>query len=516
MRFTNPKGEVFMKLKTGLLGKSIGWEILLTQIGVGYERIDSISEINNYPVVVVADETDKEIATAINLYLQQGGGVLFSSSVFRLITNLPKTDLKNVFVKYLNPDKDGIFADPEIIDIYTKVKIPTQANHLRSNKGEFSVFTGKYLNGYIVVIPFDTGLLVVDDRSKKKSFYSQSKRLPYEEVSLVSKGSLRRLISRSLEYLFHSGRLPFTHKWFYPKDAATVFIFRVDTDFGTKEQVEQLYKLSKKYNIPITWFVDTKSQQNWVNHFAEMQNQEIGVHCYEHRNYNSYAENYSNIKKGYDLLKNAGIEPRGFAAPFGKWNASLAQAISDLGFSYSSEFSYDYDNLPSTSLVYHSLSGTLQIPVHPICIGSLRRQGFSSIEMTEYFLNEIEKKLKLHEPIIFYHHPTHKNWDVVENIFKKINDLNIPTMKMCEYADWWKKRVAVLNSLESQEDVYTRIISPGGKEKIINVDNCIDADNYRWTEKPKNVHAPEDIARIRKINKWMLVHKLENLLHKKK
>ncbi|MDO9028075.1 MAG: hypothetical protein Q7U68_04350, partial [Candidatus Roizmanbacteria bacterium] len=211
-----------------------------------------------------------------------------------------------------------------------------------------------------------------------------------------------------------------------------------------------------------------------------------------------------------------GIDPRGFAAPFGKWNASLAQAIRDLGFSYSSEFSYDYDNLPSPSFVYHGLPGTLQIPVHPICIGSLRRQGFTSIEMTGYFIDEIEKKLKMREPIVLYHHPTHENLDVVENIFRKIKDLNIPTMKMCEYADWWKKRAAVQISLEAQEDVYARIINPEGKEKIISINDGVNINDFGWKVKPNNVPLPDGIARIRKFNKWMLIHKLENFLHGKK
>jgi hypothetical protein len=502
-----------MKLKTGLLGKSLGWEILLAQIGVGFDRISSISEINDYLILVIADEYDNEIDPALRKYLQEGGGLLCSSFIFDMIAN---THSKEVFLKYLSPDKDGLFTDPEIIDIYKKVKISTQANHLRTNEGEFSTFCGRYLNGNVVVLPFDIGSLIVDERSREKSFYSKSKRLPYEEVSLVSKGSIRRIVTRALENLFHSAQLPFVHLWFYPKDVSNVFIFRADTDYGTIHQIDQLYHLSQKYNIPTTWFVDTKSQQSWINYFSEMQNQEIGVHCYEHRNYNSYAENYSNIKKAYDLLKDAGIGPRGFAAPFGKWNPTLAQAVRDIGFSYSSEFSYDYDNLPSRSIIYSGLTGTLQIPVHPICIGSLRRQGFTRIEMTEYFINEIEKKLKMREPIVLYHHPTHENLDVVENVFRKIKDLNVPTMKMYEYADWWKKRATVQYGESVLEDVYAQIINPDGKEKIIFINDGVTMNDFGWKVKPINVPLPDGIARIRKFNKWMLIHKLENFLHRKK
>ena len=51
--------------------------------------------------------------------------------------------------------------------------------------------------------------------------------------------------------------------------------------------------------------------------------------------------------KRKQLLRNSGFRMQGFAAPFGTWNDELGRAIVDCGFEYSSEFSYDYDNLPS-------------------------------------------------------------------------------------------------------------------------------------------------------------------------
>jgi peptidoglycan/xylan/chitin deacetylase (PgdA/CDA1 family) len=349
--------------------------------------------------------------------------------------------------------------------------------------------------------------------------------LPYETVSKVSKGVLRRLVSNAIEYLFHSKNLPFVHLWHFPKDLKSIFIFRIDTDCGNKEQIEELYKLSLKHKNPFTWFVDLKSQKAWIDYFAKMKDQEVGVHCYEHNVYDSYAENYKNIRTALDALREVGMSPNGFASPYGKWNSGLAQAIRDHGFFYSSEFSYDYDNLPSNTMLFEIPISVLQIPVHPICIGSLRRQGFTSEEMIEYFHDQIDKKLILNDPIIFYHHPTHNHLEVVENIFNYVKYKNVNTLSMYDYAKWWKERDEVKFNISFDGNrlnivgknftnvVQLRITTPHKKEAIVQISQDIDLSKITMHEKSLPLPPPKDIVRTRKFNKWMLINKLEDYFH---
>jgi hypothetical protein len=79
----------------------------------------------------------------------------------------------------------------------------------------------------------------------------------------------------------------------------------------------------------------------------------------------SAEENVRNILRGIEVLQAAGIEPSGFAAPHGRFNAGLLEALTALRITHSSEFGLAYDDLPF-------LVGTgplLQIPVHPVCLG---------------------------------------------------------------------------------------------------------------------------------------------------
>jgi peptidoglycan/xylan/chitin deacetylase (PgdA/CDA1 family) len=220
-------------------------------------------------------------------------------------------------------------------------------------------------------------------------------------------------------------------------------LFRIDTDYGTPEQVDLLYKTLRKNEINGTWFVETKSAENWIKKYSLFENQEIGLHCYRHRIFNSYKENYENFNKGLQILKKAGISPKGVASPFGEWNRSYDNVISDLGLIYSSEFSCSYDNFPHFLANENSVSKVLQIPIHPISFGRLNRGGYTDNEMLNYFMEVIEKKISLNEPVILYTHPSEDRMDILEKIFNKINESNLPSLTFSQYAEWWKARNSI-------------------------------------------------------------------------
>jgi peptidoglycan/xylan/chitin deacetylase (PgdA/CDA1 family) len=89
---------------------------------------------------------------------------------------------------------------------------------------------------------------------------------------------------------------------------------------------------------------------------------DVGLHGYRYHTYGTEEENWVNIRRGKELLAQAGLEPIGFAGPDGRWNRSLLAALEKLGFAYSSEVGLAYDELP----FYPPESEVLQIPVHPI------------------------------------------------------------------------------------------------------------------------------------------------------
>ena len=135
-----------------------------------------------------------------------------------------------------------------------------------------------------------------------------------------------------------------------------------------------------------------------------------------------------------EILKKSSIYPKGVAAPFGEWNNSFNNVVKKLDFEYSSEFAFSYDG-------FLQFTGDIvQVPIHPISFGRLSREGYTDEEMYDYFINVINQKIALGEPVIIYTHPKEERLEILKKIFDYINRLELPKYTFKEYSDWWRKR----------------------------------------------------------------------------
>ncbi len=458
-----------MKFQIGLLDSSIGWRCLLKQIGVPFKTISENINAEDCSVIVVGDDFDTSSKSKIEQYASCGGSILFSSRAYHQLTG---TEVKEKQISYIFPESASLFSAVGLLDIFSPCLIPSNANELKTLDGKQSCFVGKWNKANIIVLPFDAGKLFVDERNETKSFYSPHSTLPFERVSLVSKITIRQLVSTAIKHL-HGKEEP-------SQSIQPVFAFRIDTDYANQTEIEKLYRLSQKYHIPFTWFVDVKSQENLLPYFAEMEHQEIGIHCYEHRTYDEFQPNYDNIQKAKQLFEKNNLDAKGFAAPFGKWNQESGRAVQKLGFEYSSEFSYDYDNLPSYPILCNEESTVLQVPIHPISIGTLKRLRYSDEEMIQYFQFAIEQKRNTGEPIILYHHPKDGHENVLESIFETVQRLEFHTVRFAEYVSMWKNR-----------------------------------GELAWRTTLKQNVLPKDYLRIRKFNPWISFIRLQDFIFHK-
>ena len=167
-----------------------------------------------------------------------------------------------------------------------------------------------------------------------------------------------------------------------------------------------------------------------------MPDQELALHGYQHGYSGSFSDIKSNIQQGFSKLKEIDINPNGFCAPYGMWNKSLANVLEHFDFKYTSEFSTGYDSVP----FYQENFKNLQIPVHPICTGSLSRKRYSMDSIQQYFLHIYENKKKLFKPIIFYHHPLQVGFEIFEKIFQQVNSDQLTNLTFEEYAGFWNRR----------------------------------------------------------------------------
>jgi hypothetical protein len=497
-----------MNLKIGILGGHAGWHILLQQIGVPHAIVTDSLLPEEFSAVVVSDMVDDRESEMLRQYLGLGGAVLCSVKVYARIRQITA---QLAYIDYLYPGPNSMFHSLGIVDIYARCQLAWNANELKTNRGSFAARVGTQVDDLVIALPFDPAALVTDNRAAVKSFYSPESRLPFETVSRVSKGEIRTLVLRCLELLHHRRGLPFVHLWNFPNGARSLFCFRIDTDNGTDEQLKDLSLAVNRNGIFATWFVDAKNHATSIKSYVETQEQELCVHCFDHETFPDYERNVQNIRKAQALLRDSTFRLQGFAAPFGTWNNELGRAIVDCGFEYSSEFSYDYDNLPSIPPLQGG-DGVLQVPIHPICIGSLKRHGYSSEQMIRYFASIVERKIAVHEPIIFYHHPRDMHLDVLEWLFQEMRYEKVPAKTMSGYAWWWKMRSASIPELQYangkvrlqgvriDKSLYVRLSQSNGTEAILPASEQFVLETVRWEPKSAAWTMPDDYLRTRRFN----------------
>lgn len=431
-----------MNIRAGITGRSRTWEQLLQREGLPWTNVDLTSGdgLAECSVVIVAGPVDAAGRDVLANYLRGGGAILAAAAH---VVGLGGTTVREEELAYLVSSGEREFASLRLMDCGVRGAIPREANRLRTPASGQAVFAGPLLGGVAVLLPFDPAAVLADTRTANRAFYARQDRLPSERVSRVSRGEMFQLCHHALEFLHHARSLPYVHLWYYPDDRLNVLAFRIDTDGSSRSDVDALYDVLRNAGVPGTWFLDVSAHESWLDHFAGFEGHEIGLHCYRHRIDTDMQKQSADWMHGLSLLKRAGFNPAGVAAPFGTWTPELGRVIDGLGLEYSSEFSYAYDTLPLFPESDDTTFRTLQVPIHPVSIGSLRRTGFTNAQMTAYFRRAADALFERDIPLFFYHHPTHRRLDVIASLLEHVQSKGITSMRMDDLARWWIGRSAL-------------------------------------------------------------------------
>ena len=515
-----------MKIRVGILGRNVsGWNALLRQIGVPFRQAAGTLAAAEWSAVVVADDARTEEISSAREYLRAGGAVLCSGTVHALLTG--EAPGRRSLRYLLQDEAGGEFPGIGLVDVSAPCVVPAGANCVQAADGRPAVLVGPFGAGTLVALPFDAPTVLEDPRCTYKSFWADRRRLPFEYLSHVSRGGVRSLVARALELLHHRRGLPFVHLWHFPGNARSVLAFRIDTDHGTAAEIDSLASLLHRHDVRATWFVHVGAQEKLLPRFAALEGHEIGVHCYEHEAFHDPAAIDRDLERAQAAMRSAGIPFTGYAGPYGRWSTALARSVARHGFEYSSEFSYDYDNLPSFPMEAGKAESVLQVPIHPISIGSLRRQGCTSDEMRQYFARTVDRILAAGDPLFFYHHPKNLHPDVLESLFGRMKEEKVGTILLGEYARWWKVRESVALEAETDGDrvtlasagsagnVQCRITRSDGTETWAPVGGSVELRSLAWTPVRTPAALPKGVERTRKFNPWIPLNRLENAFHRK-
>ncbi len=424
------------RLCIGTYHPSFALNTVLDTIGVSHQECNEATLSKEFFSIIILEQLvvlSPSFQAKIDAFIAKGGAVLEISTNPVFFQNKLNVTQKVDFLVNTNPHIG--FDRISHIDVFSKCRL---------SKNESSYFNGLVdfetkSNGVISFIGLDLSKILEPKPHTRKRFYDYGIGIPPDEiVSPISRSEITRLIETALLELHTKLKLPLITKWTSPTKKP-VFAFRIDSDYGTKSSLTEILELATARNLKLTWFLHVQAHKKWLDLFHEFDNQELALHCYEHGTSTSQKKITQDLDFALSLLSKSNIETSGFAAPYGIWNDDLKKAMLSYNFSYSSEFSTGYDGVPF-ELKLNETNKILQIPIHPICTGSLSRKRFSTGEMKTYFEEVIQAKVGIHEPVILYHHPLQPGLEVVEYIFDKAVELGLQNLTFLEFSEFWKKR----------------------------------------------------------------------------
>lgn len=456
------------QLAIGVVEINNGWNELLRQIGVWFERLNwNELSADRYSVVVVNRTLSHFERDRIDAYMREGGATIDNDGYVGDVAT--RSRFASAIAGGAPP-----FQELVILDVYRREQRLASAQHLGG-----CVALVEYKGGWLAHIPLAVASAMRACTSARRRFHSPGGHHPDEEVARIPVSGYHDVVEGALRWLHARRGLPFVHLWRFPGDQQDLFAYRIDSDYGTRANMLRLRDIADRSSIPLTFFLHVSAHVDDVDMFSQFDRHELSAHGFRHKTYRDYEANWGNIAEALHVMRAAGLQPRGFAAPTGRWNQNLDRALRDHGIEYSSEFTLDYDGLPFHPWANGSTSSVLQVPVHPISVGALARAGASENEMVAYFDAVTSRQLGRRMPAILYHHPMQEAWDVVESSLERAraNGLNATTMG--EYAIWWKRRNDVrfraeysprelrIESRNRFGDVMLRFVDVDGREAFI-------------------------------------------------
>lgn len=292
--------------------------------------------------------------------------------------------------------------------------------------------------------PIDPFRALIDDRGAPAIWEVNGKELT-ERVARRPKSWIRRaLIDGLREIVTEAGGVwmrlaPFPHPY------RSAFNIRFDLDEPSPDDYRRFARFREPLADCCTHFVCTDAYGDRPSILADLRRLDTQSHGHFHFVYRNPALNRRNLFRADSILRDAGIPPVGFAAPHGRWNVGLDDALEEAGYLYSSDFQIGYDDLPFFPWKNDRFSKVLQIPIHPVCEGLFLEAGVRDQEtIAEYFQTVIEHKLNAREPAFIYGHPERRLARmprVLSHLARLIDGESLVwRTTLTEWATWWRWR----------------------------------------------------------------------------
>ena len=369
----------------------------------------------------------------------------------------------------------------EFAGILTREGVPHRPHDPARPRGTFVLYDGRFRQPVPELadgqIPLDIGVIASDpgnahpldlleDESAELRRWQVGPLSLVEHVARTDRREVRRWIVGELRKAIEKRGGIWVTLSPFPFPYRSALNVRIDYDQFDRADFHRMLDATEGHENATSHFVCASAYEGQTEAVARLRGMDVGSHGQHHHTYRSFEENRSNIARGIATLQQMGIEPSGFVAPGGRFTPGLRKALDQLNVGHSSEFAWGYDDLPG----HPANSSTLQIPVHPVCLGLFlgavvgegsRRTAAErqAIRLAgDYFRDLIRTRYRQCEPIFLYGHPTGRLGrfpQMLSQIFEQTSELSglWPTT-MTQMATWWKARSCVRLRVEREGDAY--------------------------------------------------------------
>ena len=208
----------------GVVVSDPGWETILRQIGVAYERLDwNRLAAQHYAVVVINRSLSRAEHVRIEAYVRDGGAVLDNG---HFVSGLGLAS-KSVYIDSIVGGTEP-FQSLWVLDVDDRVSPLRVAQHL-----DRTVALVEQDGGFLAHVPFALARVLRSSSTRRRRFHAASGPHPDEVVARRSRNPYRVVIEGALRWLHEARGLPFLHLWHLPERQQSLFAFRIDSDFGT-------------------------------------------------------------------------------------------------------------------------------------------------------------------------------------------------------------------------------------------------------------------------------------------
>jgi len=292
--------------------------------------------------------------------------------------------------------------------------------------------------------PVDPFEALVDTRACDCQWSLEGFRLA-ERIARQPKAAIRRrLIDRLRQSIWAAGGV-----WLrlapFPDPYRSAFCLRADLDEPQPDDYHRFAHARTPLDQATTHFLSTHAYAHHAHVIADLRQLDTQSHGHFHHVYPDLETNRLNLERAHKIMQGAGFDPVGFAAPHGRWNPGLDQALEDLGYLYSSEFQLGYDDFPFFPWKRDRFSRVLQIPIHPVCEGLFLEAGVDDPDQVAgYFDRVVRERTAAGELVVIYGHPERRLGrmpGVVSRVARAAAASALTwRTTMTELARWWRYR----------------------------------------------------------------------------